>query len=149
MVSLRRLTVVLALASCGTLAGLAGPRDALSASSARSVVITACKSAVKQPSGYWNCVGPFGLGIPASSPKVQFFVDTKGSWAPGTVTFNILDGKARQPLTTPVTLHLPRTFKTGFHWFFSLNGSFPKATIVITTTVGGQTIGTGQFFRFV
>ncbi len=144
---LRRLTIVAGLAGFGVLAGLARSPAASSSTSARSVAITACKSVVRKP--VWTCVGPYTLGIPASAPKVAFHVNTSGFWGAGTVTFNILDAQSRQPLITPASVTIPHAYKTGFLWWFGLNGPFPKTTILITTTVGGKMVGAGQIFRFV
>ena len=144
---LRRLTIVPGLAACVAAAGLAIPPDALSSASAKSVAITACKSVVRK--SVYKCLGPYTLGIPASAPKVAFHVVTMGSWGPATVTFNILDVASRQPLVNPVSVNPGRAYKTGFLWWFGLNGPFPKTTIVITTTVGGKMVGAGQIFRFV
>jgi hypothetical protein len=126
-------------------AAVAAPAAAVDAAATPTIHYTACKGAVQKAP--YRCVGPFSLGIPASLPRVYFFLNGAGLFKKGVLETDILDA-SKQPLTPPVTVKIPMDLK-GLVWFFSLPGPFPKQTIYLQAKVNGQPVGPPQLFRFV
>jgi hypothetical protein len=121
-----------------------------SRSAAPRVTITACRSIVlaSGPTGkYYKCTSVYSFGVPHTAKKLALLVANSGFPKGAKFQLAFLDGKTKQPLTSPVAFG-PVRFDPGL-WNLSFNGPFQAGvSMSVQPTYKGKAIQQATIVAF-